>query len=108
MAMKKDEIPEYGSLAWGLYQYEQAKKAMRGHNYKYYNEAEWKKLEEKGYKFYEFSKGYEARATSSEISAQEIVKKLRAEGNSARIIVGYHKNVQKQKMFSVIFKPKKK
>jgi hypothetical protein len=105
--MRKD-IPKYGTPAWGLYQYEQAKIAKRGHNYQYYNESIHEQMLNDGWDWYKFNDKYEQWATSSELLAKEIVDKLRSEGNYARIIAGYSQNPQKIKMFSVIYKSKKK
>ena len=98
---------EYGSSDWKLYQYERTKEENRGHNYQYYNDEMWSTLEKKGYKFYLFDEkeSFESRSTNSEAIAKEILVELR-KNNFARIIAGYNKNVQRQKRFSVIYKPK--
>ena len=106
------DIPEYGSWEWRLYQYEMAKVANRGHNYQYWNEEKHSKMLENGWQLYKFEKNLsrtigETYATLSENSAQEIVKQLRTENNYARIIAGYSQNVQRMKMFSIIYKKKK-
>jgi hypothetical protein len=104
--MKK--IPKYGTPEWGLFQYEQAKIAKRGHNYEYWNEKKHYKMLENGWALYVFKKHKDDnKAISSEISAKEVVEKLRTENYFARIVCGYSQNVQRIKMFSVIYKKKK-
>lgn len=101
-----NDIPKYGTMEWKAYQYEQAKKAKRGHNYQYWSDKHVEMLEN-GWELYVFShKVGEKHATRSEISAKEIVEKLRNEGNYARIVAGYSKNRQGVKMFTIIYKKK--
>jgi hypothetical protein len=102
--------PQYGTAAWRAYQYKQGKVANRGHNYQYWNEETHGKMLENGWIIYAFPEknGCKVESTPSEAIAKEIVEKLRSEGNFARIVAGYDKNVQLIKRFSIIYKPKKK
>jgi hypothetical protein len=50
---------------------------------------------------------YGNQAIPSESFAKETLEKLKSEGNQARIVCGYEKNIQRIKMFSIIFKLKK-
>lgn len=100
------DIPKYGSKEWGLYQYEQAKKAKRGHNYEYWNEVKHSKMLKSGWSLFKFEDKFDKYAISAEYKAAEIVKKLRSEENFARIIAGYSQNIQRIKMFSIIYKTK--
>jgi hypothetical protein len=100
----RKQIPTYGTIEYRAWAYERMKEANKGHNFEYYNQEKHGKLLSSGYKFYKF-KGTEV-ATSAEGIAKDIVTKLREEGNYARIICGYEQNVQRIKMFSVIFKSK--
>ncbi len=102
-------IPKYGTIEWRVYQYEKAKIAMRGHNYEYWNEKKHSKMLQEGWNLQKFTNRMgERNATSSEISAKEMVEKLRKENYFARIVCGYSQNVQHIKMFSVIYKKKLK
>ena len=103
-----DNPPEYGGPLWGAYQYEKAKEANRGHNYRYWNDKWWEEMEKKGWKMWAMkdSWGDMVDYTGSEIHAQEQVQILRQLNNSARIICGYHQTVQRHKFFTVIYKKK--
>ena len=107
----KQHMTDKQRLDWFGMQYKAMLDARRGHNYQYYSDDLGKKLFKSGYNIYDFQieegrKYSERFATSSEIEALEIVEKLRKNGNYARIIVGYSKNVQRIKMFSIIYKTK--
>lgn len=80
----------------------------RGFNFEYWNEKHDKMLDN-GWDLYVFENSkLDKLTTSSRQYAKEIVEKLRSEGNFARIICGYEKNIQRIRMYSIIFKPKKK
>lgn len=104
--------PKYGSTEWKLYQYEQAQKARRGHNYAYFTEELGEELKAKGYRWHDFTKpigngSFEDREyTESELLAQEVVKSYRENGHYARIICGMHQCVQRIKSFSVAYRKK--
>lgn len=101
--------PVYGSADWRVYQYEMAKEANRGHNYRYYNEEWWEKKEAEGWKMAELYHGLYKYATKSEYHAQQITQTLRDTGDYyAQIIVGYVKTKQRTKHFTVIYKSKNK
>lgn len=98
-------------LVFDVNSYKAKLKANKGHNYQYYSDdfgVKW--VLEKKYKLYDFKvEGkdfFDRWATQSESLAVGIALCLRQEGNYARVIVGYSKNVQKIKMFSVIYKAK--
>lgn len=76
--MKK--IPKYGTLAWRIYQYEQAKIARRGRNYKYMTGNESEILEARGYIEHEEKVQFAS-------TGQEIVKRLRGEGYYAKMLL---------------------
>lgn len=102
-----DNPPEYGGPLWGAYQYERAKEANRGHNYRYYNEEWWVDMSNVGWEMelMDVTERHEYW-TASEYAAQERVKQLRALGNYSRIICGYHQTKQHQKFYTVIYKKK--
>lgn len=108
MNQESKKIPKYGSIEWGIYQYEQQKKFMRGHNYRYFNEKWWKKMESKGWKMHQFHSKYDRDATDIESIAKEWVEQYRNDGCNARIICGYHKTRQRTKFYTVIYKSKNK
>lgn len=88
------------------HQYKRMLEERRGNSFEYYNEEKHEKLIlDKGWNWYTF-RGNEDY-TSSQLEAQEIVTKLRSENNHARIVCGLHKDVQRTKYFSVIYKAKK-
>jgi hypothetical protein len=98
-------------LKWDSMQYQAKLDANKGHNYEYWNDDKHGKLLNEGWELFSFpvkSIISETEATVSEYTAIEARDKLRTEGNFARIVAGYSKNVQRMKMFSIIFKPKKK
>jgi hypothetical protein len=98
--------PEH-RLRFQLDAYKAKLEAMRGHNYAYWNKSYDAKLEQ-GWKMWNQFSGYDKEATTSEQSALEVVEKLRKEGNFARIVCGYEQTAQREKHFTVIYKPKKK
>ncbi len=51
-------------------------------------------------------RGYERDATSSVDLAKGAAADMRKAGYFARVVAGYEQNVQRQKMFTVIYKPK--
>lgn len=88
--------------------YKRKKEANKGYNFPYFNQETWDKLEEDGYEMYDFTDKFKnlTSSTRSVDEAKEIVEKLHSEGNYARIICGYDKDRQRNKYFTVIFKPK--
>ena len=52
-----DNVPKYGTPEWGHYQYERAKEANRGHNYRYWNEKWWKEMESKEWVMFKMRNG---------------------------------------------------
>ena len=107
----RQEMTPKQRLQWDSMQYQAKLDANKGHNYEYWNDDKHGKLLTKGWEIFSFpvkSTISETEATSSELTAIITRDKLRTEGNYARIIAGYSKNVQRMKMFTVIFKPKKK
>lgn len=98
------QYPKYGSREWKIFQYLQALKARRGHNYAYYSSALDEELEAKGYQWHKFKDG--DHSTYSELEAKEVVETLRSNSNYARIICGVDKNHARMKTFSVTFKKK--
>lgn len=64
----KDKIPKYGTIEWGIYQYEQQKKSMRGHNYRYFNEKWWKEMEDKGWKMLKMKDSWNDTVKLQEVS----------------------------------------
>jgi hypothetical protein len=93
---------------WDSHSYRLATEARRGHSFEYWNDDKHEEMLKNGWSLYQFSdrKLGDWYQTISEESAKEVVEKLRSEGNYARIVCGYNKNVQRIKMHSVIFKPK--
>ena len=96
------------------HQYKRMLEGRRGNNFEYWTERH-DALLENGWDVYCFSEistrqwsnVFTKTSTSSVLRAKEVVEKLRADGNFARIVCGFDKNVQRQKMHSVIYKPKK-
>lgn len=94
--------------------YKKRLEANKGSNYEYWNNKH-DELLKKGWELAlitktatrQWSKIFKEDATSSEQHAKRIVDQLRADGNFARIVCGYEKNMQRVKMYSVIFKSKK-
>lgn len=105
--------PKYGTAQWRALQYKRAKEARRGHNYEYWGpkheamiENGWTVLQmEKSGR--QWGKFFWSESTSSELYAKRCVDELRSAGNYARIVCGYDKNVQRIKMYTVIYKPRK-
>ena len=101
-------IPKYGTAAYRAWQYKRRLEENRGYNFEYWS-PKHDQLLENGWETFIFQeRKFESEATSSVVEAKEVVNKLRSEGNFARIIAGMYQNQQRQKMFTVIFKPKKK
>lgn len=101
-------------LKWDIENYSKRLQANKGSNYEYWNEVRHGKLLIDGYALHQFSDKasiqwsvrIKEHSTSSENMAKQVVERLRAEGNYARIVCGYSKNKQRIKMFSVIYKKK--
>ena len=105
----KKKLPKYGTLERRAYQYQRMKEENRGKNFEYWNEEKHEKMLDEGWDLYLFpNQRTDLYSTSCMLCAKEIVEQLRSEGNFARIIAGRDQNVQRTKMFSIIFKPKKK
>ena len=93
--------------------YKRRLEANKGSNYEYWS-SKHDELLKKGWELFLITKKstrqwgqiFKSEATSSEGHAKKFVEQLRAEGNFARIVCGYEKNIQRVKMYSVIFKPK--
>ncbi len=113
MGHRQDMTPEQ-RLKWDCDNYKKRLEAKKGSNYEYWNEKHEKMLED-GWQLFlitetptrQWGKIFKTRSTSSEHHAKKFVEQLRNGSNYARIVCGYDKNIQKAKMYSVIFKPKK-
>lgn len=87
-----------------LLQYKRMLEERRGHNYEYWGERH-ENLLQRGWQILEIERrGKLEEATKSEWLAQGKVTELRKSGHYARIVCGYEKNVQREKMFTVIFR----
>ena len=96
------KYPKYGTPEFRGWQYERMKEANRGHNYSYLTDEIDKDLERKGYERYIFKNGLQGDETMLEGQAQDAVKKLRSEGNYARIFCV--SNSLRIKTFTVYYK----
>jgi len=110
MGHRQDMTPKQ-KLEWDMMQYKAALEARRGHNFTYWDDSKHDKLLQNGWQFYNFPTNYggkisESVSTSSELTAKETKESLIADGYLARIFCGYDKNVQRIKMFSIIYKLK--
>ncbi len=103
-----DNPPKYGGPEWGAYQYERAKEANRGHNYRYWNDKWWKEMQDKGWKIVKFEDNWDNLIdyTPSEIQAKNVLNMYRNDRYYARIIAGYHQVKQRIKYYTVICKEK--
>ncbi len=72
--------PKYGTTEWQAYQYQQNKIARRGKNYRYITDNEDEVLEAKGYVRHEGKVWFPS-------TGQEIVRRLRAEGYYAQMLL---------------------
>lgn len=100
-------IPEYGTTAYRVWAYERMKDENRGHNYQYWSEKLDKLLTDKGWALWKFDFAkIQGMCTPSELEAKEVVKELRGKNYYARIVAGYCQNVQRIKMFSILYKKK--
>lgn len=114
MGHKQDMTSEQ-RLKWDLKNYKRRLEANKGSNYEYWSEKH-ENLLENGWDLFliterstrQWGRIFKRNSTSSEEHAKKYVKKLREDGNYARIVCGYDKNIQKIKMFSIIYKPLKK
>jgi len=107
----RQQMNDRQRLNWDSMQYKAKLEVNRGHNYQYWNDSMSSLIDEDGWNFYPFYRntfGVQEESSESEYLAIEAVNKLRSEGNYARIICGYDRNIQRIKMFSVIYKPRKK
>ena len=110
MAKQDKELEKLKKMVSKAYQNRKANN-NKGFNFPYWNETHDKMIEN-GWKIHNFIPfrqwGYRTNkeATSSVYHAKLAVEILRSEGNYARIICGMTKNVQRIKMYSVIYKPK--
>lgn len=97
-------LPRYGTPEFKLWQYEKMKESRRGHNYAYLTDEIFEDLEKKGYQRYLFKESIQGDETLLETLAQDVVKKLREEGNYARIFCV--SNSLRVKTFMVYYKKK--
>jgi hypothetical protein len=88
-------------LKFFSWSYKTMLESRRGHNYEYWSEKH-DELLENGWKMFEFK--HRAEASSSENIAKNKVDELRQSGHYARIVCGLQKNVQRIKMYSIIYK----
>lgn len=93
------KFPKYGSLEWKIYQYEQAKIAKRGRNYKYATGNEFEELDRKGYIEYADEKHHFPS------TGMDVVKRLRSEGNYATMLL-VSNNVRGCPDVHIYYKPK--
>jgi hypothetical protein len=110
--MKYEFQTEKLRTAFYIHKYVRGLEEKRGHNYEYWSDRHDSMLENSGYSIAMIEtirrgKLITEEATTIEGDAKDKVVKLRAEGNYARIVCGYRKDVQRTKYFTVIFKPKK-
>jgi hypothetical protein len=78
----------------------------KGHNYEYWSDWHDVQVEDGVWNLYE-NFLLLGGSTAIESEALEVVNKLRAESNYARIVCGFEKDMQRTKYYSVIYKPKK-
>ena len=96
------------------YQYKRMLEERRGHNFEYWNDEKHEKMLKNGWFLFEYPCSgkrnwnihCEKYAITSEYYAKKYLKQLRESGNFARIICGYTKTIQREKHFSIIYKPK--
>lgn len=88
--------------------YKRKLEANKGHNFEYWNDKHDKMLESGWVLLYDIFFKPHTHFTYYESEAKEIVNNLRKEGNFARIVCGYHKDKQRIKTYSIIYKSKKK
>jgi hypothetical protein len=113
MGHRQDMTPEQ-RLKWDTENYRRKLEANKGSNYEYWNDKHedllkngWE-LKKMQYTNRRTNTTYEEYSTTSEQMAKEEVENLRSNNYHARIVCGYDKNRQRIKMYSVIFKSKKK
>jgi hypothetical protein len=100
-------MPEYGTTGWQLYQYEMRKIANKGHNFPYWNEEKHGRMLEDGYLLYKFTEfNQPVDYTKSEAQAKEVREQLKKTGHKATIICGYHKTIQREKFYTILYKRK--
>ena len=106
MGHRQDMTPEQ-RLKWDIENYKKKLQANKGSNYEYWNNKHNSMLEN-GWKLLNFRNIDQCfqMHTMYEYHAKKFVEDLRNNGNYARIVCGYHKNRQRIKMFSIIYKPK--
>lgn len=112
---RRQDMTDKQRLEFDTYAYKRRLEENRGKNFEYWNEKHEQMLLN-GWDLFEITKKpsrqwgnvFISYSTSSLYHAKEIVDKLRADGFFARIVCGYNKNVQRIKMHTIIFKPKKK
>jgi hypothetical protein len=88
-----------------LWKYARILEEQRGHNYQHLNDKSIEDLESKGYKFWEFEDG--ECATQSENKACTVCKGLKERNYITRVVTGLETNMQRIRMYSVIYKSKK-
>jgi hypothetical protein len=112
MGHRQDMTPEQ-RLKWDCDNYKKKLEANKGSNYEYWN-AKHDELLKNGWDLFlitetsirQSSQTFKRCSTSSENQAKKSVERLRNDGNYARIICGYDKNIQRVKMYSIIYKAK--
>lgn len=100
-------------LDWDVESYKRKLEANKGSNYEYWSDKHCKMLQN-GWDLFlitekstrQGNKIFKSYSTSSENHAKKFVEQLRNNNNYARIVCGYDKNVQRVKMFSIIYKPR--
>lgn len=113
MGHRQDMTPEQ-RLKWDCDNYKKKLEANKGSNYEYWSDKH-ERLLENGWELFlitetstrQWAQTFKKLSTSSEYHAKKFVEQLRNNGNYARIVCGYDKNMQRIKMYSIIFKPKK-
>lgn len=88
-----------------LWKYARMLEEQRGHNYQHLNDKSIEDVASKGYKFWEFEDG--EYVTQSENKACTVCKGLKERNYITRVVTGLETNVQRIRMYSVIYKPKK-
>lgn len=87
-----------------LWKYARMIEERRGHNYQHLNDELHHKIERQGYQFYIFKGGSDV--TMSESEAKGVVNELKKSYKFVRIVTGLETNVQRIRMYSVIYRKK--
>jgi len=105
MGHRQDMTPQQ-RLKWDCDNYKKRLEANRGSNFEYWNDKHEEMLKRGWDLFLMKDKAMPQYATASEYHAKKYVEQLRSEGNYARIVCGYEKNIQRVKMYSIIYRPR--